>query len=67
MIRLAVKGFLVGYFLAVWVGIATGWFDWRPLMDLVVGAILGYLQSSGIEQAKAIFRQSSRFKHRSSL
>lgn len=47
MIRRFVGWFLAGYLGATFLNFATGWSDWRTILDLINGGLLGYYLTTG--------------------
>jgi hypothetical protein len=47
VIRRASKWFLTGYLAATFLNFATGWLDWRTVLDLLNGAVMGYHMTTG--------------------
>lgn len=54
MIRRATKWFLIGYLVATFLNFATGCLDWRTVLDLLNGALMGYQLTSGFKMEREI-------------
>lgn len=48
MIKMTARGFIAGYVIAIWINIAVGGVGFRPLLDLVVGILYGWIMYEGL-------------------